>query len=352
MLHFREEQNHRWAHNLAAAREFYSAGDLGKFYQGDLSGAFPFPGMKILGAFWTAENMEMNERLEILLDVLPLSDESQYQRSSNRYFRWFLDDIIEMNDRMNLFSKDWLVSFLKEAENGTVIPEDWQEQIASLQDRTEKELNGEPREKTLLNDWFRYCLRHIVSYARNLIKQGVRSALYVGENSEDALKKAIDPTIEYFGWKINRVFYNVALPLTGFSDLGDIVQLGSYGMLADQAVSPSSSTEKPGHTEKRSFLDTCQLYGFIDSCAAFLGMRKGCTTHAYCPYCVGHGKKTMDFVIPPEFQIEYGLEEGLGYGGHRCTFLLKMTPAPEDDRCDQATAKIFGDEELSYGTEK
>ncbi len=352
MLHFREEQNHRWAHNLAAARDFYSTGELVKFYQGDIPGTFPFPGMKILGAFWTAENMEMEERLKILLDVLPLAHEDQYQRSSGHFFRWFLDDIVEMNDRMNLFPKDWLRTFLTEAESGEVIPEDWQEQIASLQSRTEQEIGGELREKILLDDWFRYCLRHIVSYARNLIRQGVRSALFISENGEEALKKAIDPTIEYFGWKINRIFYNVALPLTGFSDLGDIVQLGSYGMLADQAVSPSTTTEKTGLTEKRSFLDTCQLYGFIDSCAAFLRMPKGCTTPAYCPFCVGHGKKTMDFVIPPEFRIEYGLEEGLGYGGHRCTFLLKMIPAPEDDRCEQATAKIFGDEELSYRTEK
>jgi hypothetical protein len=348
MLNYREEHNHRWAHNLAAARNYYAAGELEKFYRGDIPAEFPYPGMKILGAFWTAENMEMEERLKIHLDVLSLKDETEYESLSRNDFRRFLDDVLEMNSRFDLFRKNRLVAFLEKAETEDVIPENWQERIASLQDRTERELAGEPRDTTLLDDWFDYCLRHIVSYARNLIRQGVRTALYVKHNSVAALEKAITPAVEYFSWKINRVFYNEALPQTGFSDLGDIVQLGSYGMLADQDVSPSQSLDHPTHTEKRSFLNTCQLYGFIDSCASFLGMPKGCTSHAYCPFCVGHGRTTMNFVIPPDFSIDYRLEEGLGYGGRRCTFRLEMTPAADDGRCDEAAAKIFGDEELSY----
>lgn len=348
MLNYREEQNHRWAHNLAAARKYYAAGELEKFYRGDIPAAFPFPGMKILGAFWTAENMEMDERLGIHLDVLPLADEAEYESLSRRYYRLFLDDVLEMNRRTDLFEKDRLAAFLRTAETEDIIPENWQDLILSLQERSEAELAGGPREASLLADWFDYCLRHIVSYARNLIRQGVRTALYVKAYGVGALENAIDPTVEYFSWKINRVFYNEAMPLTGFSDLGDIVQLGSYGMLADQDVSPSQSLENPTKTVKRSFLNTCQLYGFIDSCASFLGMPKGCTSHAYCQYCVGHGRTTMNFVIPPDYKIDYRLEEGLGYGGKRCTFRLEMIPSADDGRCDEATAKIFGDEELSY----
>jgi len=79
-----------------------------------------------------------------------------------------------------------------------------------------------------------------------------------------------------------------------------------------------------------------------------MGLPKGCTTHAYCRYCLGHGRTTMHFVIPPELDVAYSLEEGLGYGDPRCTFLLITKPGVDDGRCDNATAKIFGDEELTY----
>ncbi|MCK7486308.1 MAG: hypothetical protein MZU97_12715 [Bacillus subtilis] len=42
-LHYRKEQNHRWAENLAAAKAAYARGDLKAFYQGDLEAAFPYP---------------------------------------------------------------------------------------------------------------------------------------------------------------------------------------------------------------------------------------------------------------------------------------------------------------------
>ncbi len=348
MLHYREEQNHRWAHNLSAAMDYFRKGDLERVYQGDINAEFPFPGMKILGAFWTAENMEMKERLGLHLDVLKLKEEVEYEKYASNFYRLFLDDVLEMNQRMDLFEKNNLVKLLKQAENEVVIPDNWMDIILDLETRFEESVAQNKPDSGLMSEYFDYCLRHILSYAKNLIRQGVRTALFVKYNSVEALKKAIDPTIEYFSWKINRVFFNEAMPQTGFSDLGDIVALGAYGMLADQDVSPSSETKLPNHTEKRSYLNTCQLYGFIDSCATFLGLPKGCTSHAYCKYCVGHGRTTMHFVIPPDYKLDYSLEEGLGYGGKRCTFLLKTMPGSDDERCENATAKIFGDEELSY----
>lgn len=351
MLNYREEQNHRWAHNLAHAMDYFRSGDLTKTYQGDISASFPFPGMKILGAFWTAENMEMKERLSIHLDVLKLDDEEEYVKESKRCYCLFLDDVKEMNQRFSLFDPKELDALLSLAKDHDVIPENWMDLILDLENRFEESIASNTPNPGLMVEYFDYCLRHILSYAKNLIRQGVRTALFVKHNSVAALEKAINPTIEYFSWKINRVFFNEAMPMTGFSDLGDIVALGAYGMLADQDVSPSTEIKHPDHNEKRSYLNTCQLYGFIDSCASFLSMPKGCTTHAYCPFCVGHGRTTMHFVIPPDNTVRYSLEEGLGYGGRRCTFLLETAPGEDDARCENATSKIFGDEELSYRKE-
>ncbi len=348
MLKYREEQNHRWAHNLKAAREYFNS-DLEKFYNGDIPAEFPYPGIKILGAFWVAENMEMQERLAIHKDVLDLKEHyKEYEVFSEEFYRWFVEDFVEMSNRFDIYSKEDLDQLVRISQQEVKIPEDWQEQIESLEARSEEMLSSKQKDDELLRDWFFYCGRFILSYAQNLIRQGVITALFVKYFGVDALKKAIEPTIDYFGWNINRVFFNVAMPATGFQDLGDIVALGAYGMLADQAVSPSSEEVKDGVTYKRSYLDTCQLYGFIDSVADFLNQPKGCTSDAYCRFCVGHGEKTMHFVIPPDRTVDYSLETGLGYGGKRCTFLLKTVEGEDDERCANAEAKIFGDEELTY----
>lgn len=125
MLNYREEHNHRWAHNLSQALKYFKTGDLTRVYQGDINASFPFPGMKILGAFWTAENMEMNERLTLLLDVLKLKDEIEYEERSEKFYRLFLNDVAEMNHQMDLFEKEDLLLLLNQAEKGTVIPENW-----------------------------------------------------------------------------------------------------------------------------------------------------------------------------------------------------------------------------------
>ncbi|MCK7486309.1 MAG: SDR family oxidoreductase [Bacillus subtilis] len=46
-----------------------------------------------------------------------------------------------------------------------------------------------------------------------------------------------------------------------------------------------------------------------------MGLEKGATSASYCPYCVGHGRTTMHFVVPPDRTVRYSLETGLGYGG-------------------------------------
>lgn len=346
-LHYRKEQNHRWAENLAAAKAGCTKGDLKAFYQGDLEAAFPYPGMKIMGAFWVAENMEMHERLNLHLDVLELRDEAEYERLSRLYYGWFLEDFAALSAEHRLFGEDAVKELFLMAAAGGLDDFDWESRIVDLQARSEA---GEA-EPGLLSDWFSFCARFILSYSGNLIRQGVRTALYVKERGKDALKRAIDPTVKYFSWKINRVFFNEAMPRTGFSDLSDVISLGSYGMLSDQAVGKGSEKRNGPVTEKRSILSTCQLYGFIDSVATFMGLEKGATSAAYCPYCVGHGRTTMHFVVPPDRTVRYSLETGLGYGGKACTFLLETTPGEDDARCEEATAKIFGDEPLAYRKE-
>ena len=346
-MYYREQQNHRWAHNLSAAKRYFEKGELDHFYNGDLEADFKYPGMKILGAFWVAEDMEMKERIGILTDVLHLEDEEEYARIVVEFYERFISDFNDFGSRFGLFSANALSELSRLARTGDPIPGNWNDEIASLQSRSNEAVSAKAAPQGLLDEWFFFCGRFILSYARNLIRQGVRSALFVKYNSREALEVAIQPAVEYFSWQINRVFFNIAMPQTGFEDLGDIVALGAYGMLADQAVSPSTTEEKDGKTYKRSYLDNCQLYGLIDSCADFLGMEKGATP-AYCQFCVGHGRKTMHFVIPPDRTIKYSLEEGLGYGGNRCVFLLETEPGEDDDRANEAMDKIFGDCELSY----
>ncbi len=347
-LHYRKEQNHRWAENLAAAKKAFEKGDFEIFYRGNIEAPFPYPGMKIMGAFWVAENMEMHERLTIHSDVLPLKNEAENERLSTLYYGWFMDDFKKLSAADALFDEDSVATLVSLASTGELDHFDWESSIASLQSRSE---SGETQPE-LLNDWFFFCARFILSYAHNLIRQGVRCALYVKENGQDALEKAIRPTVEYFSWKINRIFFNEAMPKTGFSDLSDVISLGSYGMLSDQAVGKGFETKRGDVTEKRSILSTCQLYGFIDSVATFMGLEHGATSAAYCPFCVGHGRTTMHFVVPPDRTVRYSLETGLGYGGNECTFLLSTTPGDDDERCNEATAKIFGDEPLSYQKEE
>ncbi len=346
-LHYRKEQNHRWAENLAAAKAAYEKGDRPGFYQGTLETAFPYPGMKIMGAFWVAENMEMHERLSLHTDVLAIQDEAEYDRLSRLYYGWFLEDFAALAEEHRLFDKKTINALFMMAIEERLDQFDWEAEIAQLQARSEAEEAG----PALLSDWFFFCARFILSYAQNLIRQGVRTALYVKQNGKAALEAAIRPTVTYFSWKINRIFFNEAMPKTGFSDLSDVISLGSYGMLSDQAVGKGYETKNGNTTEKRSILSTCQLYGFIDSVATFMGLEKGATSAAYCPYCVGHGRTTMHFVVPPDRTVRYSLETGLGYGGKECTFLLETTPGDDDARCEEATAKIFGDEPLSYQKE-
>lgn len=348
MPYFREEQNHRWAHNLAAAKKYFLEGKLKEFYSGDLDAEFKYPGMKILGAFWVAENMEMRERLSIHLDVLNLANEQEYVDKSNEFFELFIKDFEAFGNKYELYCDKCLTELFTYAREKSPLDDDWATEIADLQSRSDQMVESNVADDKLLHEWLLFCGRFILGYARNLIRQGVRTALYVKYNGKEALIKAIEPTIEYFSWQINRLFYNVAMPQTGFSDLADIVSLGSYGMLADQAVDPSKDKVEEGKTYKYSYLTTCQLYGFIDSCADMLGVEKHSTTHAYCKYCVGHGRTTMHFVVPPDRTVKYYLDECLGEGDKRCTFTLETEPGEDDERCDQATMTIFGDEPLSY----
>jgi len=348
VLHYRREQNHRWAENLLAAKKAFAKGAFDTFYRGDLEAKFQYPGMKIMGAFWVAENMEMHERLGIHLDVLPLQDEAAYDAAAETYCGWFLEDFAALAEKNGLFDRPAIGRLFTLVGAGKLDQFDWETEIADLQGRSEA---GETS-SDLLSAWFFFCGRFILSYALNLIRQGVRTALFVRESGKDALERAIRPAVEYFSWKINRVFFNEAMPKTGFSDLADVISLGAYGMLSDQEVGKGSEARNGDVTEKRSILKTCQLYGFIDSVATFLGLEPGATSAAYCPFCVGHGRTTMHFVVPPDRKVNYSLETGLGYGGKECTFLLETTPGDDDERIREAEAKIFGDEPLSYQKEE
>jgi hypothetical protein len=231
--------------------------------------------------------------------------------------------------------------------NGDGVPEEWDIILKELNEKTSDAVEGlYIFDDRLLEKWIELCSRMILGYSKNLIKQAVIAGLFVFENGKEEIEKQIGKSYEWFSWGINRIFYKEVLPRAGVVELADVMDLGSYGMLSDQDTSPSVSQKSGECVIKKSFLLTCQLYGIYSSVEKWMGLKNGDLTPAYCPFCIGHGEKTMFFVVPPDMKLSYKLTEGLGYGGKLCEFTLRMEPAEDYERADNAQMIIFGDDDI------
>ena len=291
----------------------------------------------------------MKERLSILKKVL-IPIDKEYQAKSDLYYDWFVQDVIYLIKQNQLMNDEQINQLLVYAnDEEIIIPEDWEQLFADLQAQSETMIANNRANDELYNKWTMLCVRCVLGYARNLIRQGTLSALFVRNNGKEALTKAIEPTIEFFSWNINRIFYQIGMPQTGFCDLCDITDMGRLGMMADQECLPAWDDKKDNITYKYTPLTTCQLFGFFDSTASFIGVPKGSTSDAYCRFCVGHGVTTMKFVCPPDRTLKYYLGEGLGYNeGKRCMFVLETMDGEDNERADEAMNKIFAEEVEEY----
>lgn len=356
MTNYPQLHCHKWAWNLGEARARHVAAErawsegreaeakqaLRQMYYGNFERQPVFPGLKILASFWISERAEMGFRLSVLSQVLGVDLESSSRDLFEELFSEYVDDAVRLAEEGGLLGPG-AGEFIRSYKPGIGF-EDCPEELERLKRSTEEAIElGNPGD--LYFRWASFCMKAILSYAANLIRQAVIAGMYVNQNGAHALEEALRPTYESFGWDVNRMFYGEVLAKMGVSDLNELVDLGTYGMLADQeSLPPREWTEgEEGTTKyKESYFLTCQLYGIYSTVERKLGLQPGTLAAAYCPYCVGHGEKTMFLVVPPDQKPTYVLTEGLAYGGEKCSFRLRLEPGDDMARVEEAQRRIFG----------
>ncbi len=358
-MNYPEAHCHKWAWNLGEARGRHLAAErawaegseveakqaLHEMYYGDFEQRPLFPGLKILSSFWIAECAEMRFRLRVLHQALNGDAlECASQDLFDTLFKEYRDDAVRLAEEGGLLGSFTASEFIRGYEPGSDL-DDWPEELERLKLSTDEGIGaGKPGD--LYFRWSSFCIKAVLSYAANLIRQAILAGLYVRRNGVDALEATLKPTYESFGWDVNRLFYGEVLAQMGIADLNDLVDLGTYGMLADQQSAPPREwKEGDGQsavTFKESYLLTCQLYGIYSTVERRLGLEPGALAAAYCPYCVGHGEKTMFLVVPPDQRPIYTLVEGLAYDGNKCSFRLRLEPADDMARVEEAQMRIFG----------
>ncbi len=351
-MNYPERHNHKWAANLFEARRRFdlhqsqapadASRTIERLFAGDFEARPVFPGLKLLATFWIAEEHEMKERFRVLQEALGDPSPDTRRELVERYSLAYVEDVkFLVRDRGLLPGLE-----LNELQAVQLGP-DWPSRLANLKAEAEERVRAGSMPEHALERWFTFCLGSIISYAHSLVSQAVLAGTYVRLNGPRALEDALRGSYEPFGWDINRLFYRDILPRAGIEELSDITELGTYGMLADQeAGTPRQWQEGEGDdavTIKESYMLTCQLYGIFSTVETWMELPVSSLTPAYCPYCVGHGEKTILLVVPPSQRPTYTQVEGLGYGQERCAFRLKLEPGEDMERVMEAQVRIFGD---------
>ena len=345
-MHFFDYHNHKWAKNLAHARELLAKGDMETFYRGeDLPEGDVYPGMKVMSAYWISVEHEMIMRVAMLVkgagkDSWENDPEilAQLEDFSSR----FLDDMAELSRENGIVSVD-RIHQLKEDRQ---LPDNWIENLKGWQERSEVALEtGEDIPQDLIEAWFDSCLRSIYNYNYYLIWGGILAAKLVQEGGESALIGAVDQVAEEFKWEISKEFYVNVMPAVGFEDLGDLMELGMRGMFSDQYYVSGEDKEHGEGTIRHSRLLNCELAGIYWRCAEWNDLPKTSLGYGVCRFCEAHGEATMEVTIPPMYAPAYRRVESLGMDDEVCVFELALTPADDMDRIMRVQEKIFGDSE-------
>lgn len=345
-MHFYEYHNHKWAKNLAHARDLLAQGDHDTFYRGeDLPEGDVYPGMKVMAAYWISVEHEMTMRKAMLVKgagVEGLDDSPEALAQLDEFSARFLEDMVELAEERGIVSQDRILK-LKDSQE---LPESWIEDLNGWQVASEAALDAEePIPAEIIEAWFDSCLRSIYNYNYFLIWGGIIAAQLVNEDGEDALKTAIDRVAEEFKWEISKEFFVNVMPAVGFEDLGDLMELGMRGMFSDQYYVSGEDQEHGEGTIKHSKLLNCELAGIYWRCAEWNDLSKTVLGYGVCRFCEAHGEATMEVTIPPMYSPGYRRVESLGMDDKTCVFELILTPADDMERIMNVQSKIFGDVE-------
>jgi hypothetical protein len=345
-MHFYDYHNHKWAKNLAHARQLLDKGDQETFYKGeDLPEGDVYPGMKVMSAYWISVEHEMVMRKAMLLKGIDQDGFGEDQETLDQLEEFttrFLEDMAELSEERGITSPD-RIQRLKQDHN---LPDSWIEDIQAWQAKSESALDaGEPIPEKVIEAWFDSCLRSIYHYNYYLIWGGVLAAKLVKEGRESALVEAVDRVAEEFKWEISKEFYVNVMPAVGFEDLGDLMELGMRGMFSDQYYVSGEEQPHGEGTIRHSRLLNCELAGIYWRCAEWNDLSKTTLGYGVCRFCEAHGESTMEVTIPPMYSPAYRRVESLGMDDRECVFELALTPADDMDRIMEVQARIFGSED-------
>jgi hypothetical protein len=345
-MHFYDYHNHKWAKNLAHARQLLANGDQATFYRGeDLPEGDVYPGMKVMAAYWISVEHEMVMRQAMLLkgiDQANWGEDKETLQQLEEFADRFLNDMADLAAERGIASSE-RVQALKENPE---LPDSWIEEIQALQETSESALDGEESiPEDVIEAWFDSCLRSIYHYNYYLIWGGVLAAKLVKESGDSALVAAVDQVVEEFKWEISKEFYVNVMPAVGFEDLGDLMELGMRGMFSDQYYVSGEEQPFGEGTIRHSRLLNCELAGIYWRCAEWNGLPKTALGYGVCRFCEAHGEATMEVTIPPMYSPAYRRVESLGMDDKECVFELALTPADDMERIMEVQAKIFGTED-------
>ncbi|HZU87344.1 MAG TPA: hypothetical protein VFF78_07660 [Anaerolineaceae bacterium] len=342
-MYYSEFHNHKWARNLAHARNLWQSGNFEALYRGEpLGDADYFPGLRVMGAYWVSVEHEMPMRLMMLLKGAQrpdLTSQPAIAAQGKAFLERYLDDMRELITREGILPVEQFEALV---HKGLETPADWAEKMHGWQQASEEALAQNQFPQALFDDWLHSCLRSVANYNRFLILGGVCAAALYKEGGEAALRAAIDATSEEFMWEISKAFYNTVLPAAGFEDIGDLMELGLRGMFSDQWYVSGAEREEGEITIRESILKNCELAGIYHSVAEWNGLPKTSLGYGICRYCEAHGEATMMISMPPMVSPQYCRVVSLGMDDKACVFELKTVPADDMERILMVQERVFG----------
>jgi hypothetical protein len=341
--------NHKWARNLAHARRLAAKGDFETFYRGEtLPDGDIYPGMRVMAAYWVSVEHEMKMRLENLLwgACRPeWRDDPALVAQRDVFSLRFQEDMCLLVEQEGICTEVQLNQVICESIE---TPADWAEKMHAWQEASEASIaKGRALEPELVETWIAACLRSVANYNHYLIWGGVIAAALVKNGGQAALRRAVDATAEDFMWAISREFYANVLPAAGFSDLGDVMELGMRGMYSDQYYQAGEEEQQGETVIKHSLLKNCELAGIFQRVAEWNDLPTLALGYGICRYCEVHGAATMMISIPPMYAPAYQRIQSHGMEGQPCEFELTLTPADDMERLMMVQEKVFGENSLS-----
>jgi len=342
-MYYDEFHNHKWARNLRYARRLLADNRLEAFYYGeDLPEEDVFPGMRVMAAYWISVEHEMKLRFRTLLNGAGHPEwehDSELIAQANDFHARYLADMRELVERDGIVPPERIDTL---AKNGLETPAEWAVQMREMQEASLEAIQHGKFPPGLLEQWFDTCLRSVANYNRYLIWGGVNAAALVRREGIEALRRAVDATVEQFMWEVSKEFFATVLPQAGFEDIGDLMELGLRGMYADQYYRKGEEREEGEKTIRQSILTNCELAGIYYRIAEWNGLHRLALGYGICRYCEAHGQATMMISMPPMVSPQYRRVVSLGMDGEACLFELTTVPADDMERILKVQEIVFG----------